>query len=539
MPNSHLLLVAILSALSLGCEGTIANPMSDLPGYDDPGDGPIDIDITAEECADVAPSAGVSELRRLTRDQYLNTVHDMLGAEVPGSVAEQLRDIPDGRSGGFSSTTGTPSTEVLRTYLSVAEDLAPLFVESVSCDIAEAACARDTLSSLTRRAFRRPIDDISPFLDLYTTYKETDDDAVALATAITAVLASPAFIYHAEPIGERVGDAIQLDAFALANRISFFMWNSAPDDALLDAAEAGVLDTPEGIEAEVRRMATDDRIDRQFSSFYGQWMRIEAVRELIRDDPEWSDELRDRLVRETQDFVAHVMRNGDGTLRELLTASYTVGDEMLAEHYGASGPDGDGRIELNPEERAGLLTQAGIMAELGTVFPEVHRGFWVRNNFLCDPPASPPADLVLDPSVNRLETAPCVNCHTYMDPIGHGFDVFDSLGRFRPEPSAHGEVVSPDEALDPSVVGEFEGPRELAERLAGSTDVEDCVSVQWFRYATGRWEAGADACSILDIRERFTASGGDMTALAVAIATSTPFRSRSPQALTEAPEGEE
>lgn len=542
VPNPHLLLVAILSALSFGCEGTIANPFSEPHGYDDPGDGPGgpgDIDVTPEQCADVAPSAGVAPLRRLTRDQYINAVSDMLGAEVPASVADRLHDIPDGRNGGFSSTTGTPSTEVLRTYLSIAEELAPLFVEGVTCDIAETACARETLRTLARRAFRRPVADVSAFVGLYDDYKETDTNAVALETAITAVLASPAFLYHAEPIGERVGDAVQLDAFALANRISFFVWNSAPDDALLDAAEAGVLDTPEGIESEVRRMTADDRVERQFASFYGQWMRVEALRELIREDPEWSDELRDRLVRETEEFVAHVMRHGDGTLRELLTASYTVGDEMLASHYGAPGPDGDGRIELNPEERAGLLTQAGIMAELGTVFPEIHRGFWVRNNFLCDPPASPPADIVLDPSVNRMETAPCVNCHTYMDPIGHGFDVFDSLGRYQPDRSAHGNVISPDEALEPSVVGEFDGPRELAERLAGSTDVEDCVSVQWFRYATGRWEAGEDACSILDIRERFTASGGDMTALAVAIATSTPFRSRSPQALTEAPEGEE
>lgn len=532
------MLVAL--GLGLGCEGQIGNPESNPRGYEDPPDGPGDIEVTPEQCADVAPAAGASPLRRLTRDQYLNAVGDMLGAEVPGSVAERLRDIPDGRNGGFSSSTGAPSTEVLRTYLSTAEHLAPLFVERVSCDIAQDGCARETLESLARRAFRRPVDDITPFLDLYTTYRETDTHAVALETAITAVLASPAFIYHAEPIGERVGDAIELDAFALANRISFFMWNSAPDDALLDAAESGALDTPEGVETQVRRMAADDRVERQLASFYGQWMRIEAVRDLVREDPEWSDELRDRLVRETQDFVAHVMRHGDGTLRELLTASYTVGDEMLAAHYDGSAPDAQGRIELDPEQRAGLLTQGGIMAELGTVFPEVHRGFWVRNNFLCDPPSSPPADIELDPSVNRLETAPCVNCHTYMDPIGHGFDAFDSLGRYRPEAHRGGEVLSPDESLEPSVVGSFESPRELAERLAGSTDVEDCVSIQWFRYATGRWEASADACSILDIRERFTASGGDMTALAVAIATSVPFRSRSPEALTESPvEGEE
>ena len=305
-----------------------------------------------------------------------------------------------------------------------------------------------------------------------------------------------------------------------------------PDDALLDAAEAGRLDTPEGVETEVRRMAADDRVERQLASFYGQWMHLEQVRELIRDDPEWTPGLRDRLLQETHDFVTHVTRHGDGTLRELLTADYTLGDAELAAHYGADAPDADGKIALDPTQRAGLLTQAGIMAELGTVFPEIHRGFWIRTNFLCDPPPPPPADVELDPDVDRLSTSPCVNCHERMDPIGHGFDVFDDLGRHRPERASDiAEVVSPDGALEPSVVGTFDGPRELAERLAGSTDVEDCVSVQWFRYATGRWEDEADACSILSIRESFTASGGDMTALAVAIATSVPFRSRSLAAL--------
>lgn len=529
--NSHLAFAATV-VFSLACQGTIGAPESTPQPPSETG--PADIEVTVEECAEVPPSAGIAPLRRLTRDQYEHAVSDMLGAALPTTVRDRLRDIPDGRNGGFNSTTGTPSTEVLRTYLSVAEELAPLFVDQVECTIAEQACARDTLRNLARRAFRRPTEDVSTFMDLYRTYRDTDSPEVGLETAITAVLASPAFIYHAEPVGEREADALRLDAFALANRLSFFMWNSPPDDALLDAAEAGVLDTPEGLESEVRRLASDDRIDRQFASFYGQWLRIEAVRDLIRDDPEWSPELRDRLVEETNSFVEHVMKHGDGTLRELLTASYTIGDEMLAAHYGGAAPDAEGRIELNPDERAGLLTQAGIMAELGTVFPEIHRGFWVRNNFLCDPPPPPPGDVVLDPTVDRLETSPCVNCHLRMDPIGHGFDVFDDLGRYRPELASEFQptVVSPDDALEPSVVGDFAGPRELAERLAGSTDVEDCVSVQWFRYAMGRWEDSADACSILDIRERFTASGGDMTALAVAIATSTPFRSRSIDALT-------
>ncbi|MEM9073580.1 MAG: DUF1592 domain-containing protein [Myxococcota bacterium] len=536
----------LLSVLLLlwACEGTIGEPESTLPAIEDPDWDPRPELPTAEECASRDVSVGRTALRRLTTAQLKNTFLDVLeiGA-LPASVEAKLLELPDGRDGGFDSTAGAPSTEVQRSYLSIAADLVPVVVADASrfvdCSLAEEACAAELFTALGRRLFRRSVtdDEIAEYTALYRAFLASDGANVATETALTAMLASPHLVYHAEPVWEdrRDGDTLALQPFALANRLSYFLWNSAPDAALLDAAERGDLDTEEGITAEVERMLGDSRTRRQLRNFYRQWLHLEGVEALIRDDEAWSPELRDKLIEEAFAFVEDVMTNGDHTLAELLTASHTIGDEEIAAHYGADAPGPDGRIELNPEHRTGILTHAGILAELGTVFPEIHRGAWIRSNFLCDPPPPPPGELELDPEVRRLETEPCQQCHIRMDPIGFGFAGFDSLGRFdaelasaAPQPT----VNSPDGALDPSLVGTFNSPRELAERLAASPDVEDCVSMQWFRYAFGRWESEDDACAVVAMQEEFTRSGGDLHALAGALARSVAFRMRSTDALS-------
>lgn len=535
---SRLLLTALFVS---ACNGSIADPANLQPGTDPGPWGPGDPPPTLDECLEREASVGVSPLRRLTRAQLRNALIDVLELEsLPAETEAQIVELPDGREGGFDSTAGAPSSEALRGYIAIAETLAPQVVASASCTIEETGCAHELLSNLGRRLYRRSLEpqELNELIGIYDAFVDTDGPNVAAQTAVTALIASPNFVYHAEPVLEdrAEGTTLMLDPHAIANRLSFFLWNSVPDETLLQAAESGALDTEEGIAAEVERMLADEKTKRQVRSFYGQWLHLDGVAELTRDNPAWTPELRDKLVEEAYDFVNHVMREGDHTLAELLTASYTIGDDTIAEHYGAASPDGDGRIELNPAERSGLLTHAGVLAELGTVFPEIHRGAWVRGNFLCDPPPAPPADVELDPEVRRLETQPCAGCHIRMDPIGYGLAAFDDMGRFdaalaasAPQP----EVISPDDTLDPSVVGTFETPRELGERLAGSPDVEDCVSVQWFRYALGRWESEGDACAVVAMQDEFTRSGGDLHALAGALARSVAFRTRSAAALEE------
>jgi hypothetical protein len=316
------------------------------------------------------------------------------------------------------------------------------------------------------------------------------------------------------------------------------LWSSAPDAELLSAAETGVLDTLDGLDAQARRMLDDPRALRTFGSFHEQWLGLTELDRMSRDDPQWSDGLRDSMRAETLRFIEHVLTEGDARFETLLAGRYSFIDSSLAEIYGIPAPaEPFARVELDGDRRVGLLTHASVMTRLGAAFPEVHRGLFVRDRLLCDPPPPPPEDLELTGAAVRLSTEPCKSCHVRMDPIGFAFARYDDLGRYRAEEAGgepidqHGEVISPDGALGDEVTGTFAGPGELASRLSHSPDVEACIARQWFRFATGRVEDTGDACAIFTVAKSFGESGGDLRALLVAIATSPAFGARSVEEL--------
>lgn len=522
-----------------GCQGVIGDEAAPTDA-DEPI---VPITPTPETCEGVI-AVGESPLRRLTRAQFRNTLSEVLGIDsLPTGAEVALAGIPDGQVGGFASTTTAPSAEIARAYLTIAEELAPIVVRDrfssfASCAIDDPACARTFLEALARRLYRRPLatdeDEVALYVDIVDEFR-ADGIEIALSTAVTAMLASPKFLYHAEPMEAelRTGNMVALEPAAFANRLSFFLWQSAPDEALLSAAESGELANPDRVEAEVRRMVDDPRSARGVHGFYEEWLHLAALDDLSRDDAAFTPTLATAMRAEPLEFVDHVMSD-DARLATLLTAAFTVGGDELAAFYGSAAPaGGHGRIELDPTERAGLLTQASFLAETGTIFPEVHRGKWVRTNLLCDSPPPPPPDVPQAGAATRLGTEPCRTCHVRMDPIGFGFADYDDLGRFRPLDAAARaelpatEILSPDGKLDPNLVGAFDGPRELSERLAESPDVTACVSLQWARYATGRREGPADACNRLELAGAFEASGGDLRELMFLIATSPAFASRS------------
>ena len=545
--------ILILGLGLVACDGVIADPFGG-GAEDDPrvgagggagGGGAGPGSVTPELCAGEPARVGTTPVRRLNRSQYAHSVTDILGLDaLPAPVVERLIEIPDGRRGGFESSTEAASSEVLRSYLYAAEALADAAlaesaVPLASCELADSDCARALIERLGRRAFRRPLTtgadgEIERYLALCESIRASQDAGAAAHAIVTALFTSPSFLYLAEPVDESAidGELVPLDPYALASRLSYFLWDSAPDEELLDAAAAGTLADPDGRAAEIDRMLGDPRARRVIHRFHEQWMRLDELAQIDSSDPALTSELRAAMRAETLDFVERTVHEGAGTLKELLTASHTYASPELAEHYGAPPPDADGRVELDPNERAGILTHASLLTGLGVVFPEVHRGLWVRNELLCDSPPPPPPDVPLAESAERLATPACATCHTRMDLIGFGFADYDALGRYRP--GAGGELPAPPEVfeieggrLPEEVRGSFSGPRELADRLAASRWVNDCVSVQWVRFATGREDEGADACGVLDVSEQFAASGGDITVLLEAIASSPQFRSRS------------
>lgn len=489
-----------------------------------------------------APSVGGTPVRRLTQAQYGYSVLDLLGLDaLTSEEAQRLSTIADGAVGRFQGSGGLVDSEVARTYLTLAEALSARAVASGAiarwhCDPSQPDCLRGLVERVGGRAFRRPLTraEVDAYLALHAEIRATDGDPAALESVLTAMLSSPRFLYRLEPIDAREarGEIAPIGEHALAARLSYFLWSSLPDQELLDLATAGRLSEPLVYEAQVRRLLADRRFERTLDQFHTRWLQLDALAAIGPSDPAWSEDLRGSLGNETLAFVSHVLIEGDGRLETLLTASFTFGDARLAEHYGAPPPDASGRIELDPSQRAGVLTHAGLLAQFGQSHPEIFRGLFIRDALLCDRPSPPPANIVLDPSVNRLEVQPCAGCHSQMDPIGFGFADYDSLGRFRPgnrqtAGTTDDANLAPSSATrEPELVGHFEGPRELAERLAASERTSQCMVLQWLRYAHGRSETREDTCQITELRERFVAAGGDIRELLFAIATSEEFRAR-------------
>jgi hypothetical protein len=327
-----------------------------------------------------------------------------------------------------------------------------------------------------------------------------------------------------------------LEPYELASRLSFFFWQSIPDDELLEAAADGSLATPAGIETQARRMVASERAQNTIESFHHQWLELSHLDDLVKDDevyPDWNPELAKKLEHETMVFVQHIFESGRPAT-ELLTANYTFADETLASFYDVDPPtdpgeDGWGRVSL-PTERRGLLTQGSFLSSRAhaTDTSWVLRGLFVRQNLLCQTiPAPPPGvDQAAANDPNRLKDPACKSCHLLMDPIGFGFEGYGAVGEVRTE-TPDGEPVDPQgELVNGSEEIQFDSPVELAEALASGDGLGDCMATQWFRFLSRRFETKDDDCAIEDVQTQFRESGYDLRELLVAYAASDVFRYR-------------
>lgn len=513
-----------------GAGGTSSTP---------PGDKPLDCSKT---------QVAFSPLRRLTREQFDNSIRDLLGIQGQPSLAL----TPDEKLGTFNSNSAAPVTRLsIEQYRDVAEQLAAASVAQNLDTLAgcsgtdqNAACADRFIQSFGRRAFRRPL-----LTDEAARYRGLFDANVArgfaegIRVVLEAMLQSPSFVYHLElsPAPSGAGVA-PLGGFEVAERLSFALWNSVPDAELLDAAGTGKLDNVDGLRAQAERLLVSDRAKDALSSFHLQWLGLEGLLDIDKDPalfPEFTPALQSAMRDEATGFADFVIRRGDGRLQTLLSAPFTVAGTDLLKLYGATAaPAADGTVPLDPTQRAGLLTQAAFLAahSHANQTSPVHRGLAVRKNLLCtslpDPPANvnntPPEP---DPNATtrqRFEQhradPTCAGCHELLDPIGVGFENYDAIGRYRTNENnlpidAHGELVG-------TASGTFTGAVELAQRLSTSAEVRDCLGKQWFRFSLGRSEGAEDACSLASVKEQFAASDFNVKKLLVALVTSDSFRYR-------------
>ena len=514
-------------------------------GSDDSGETGDD---PAASCLD-EPLVGASRMRRLTRNEYDNTVRDLFG--IDDRIA--MRTFPaDEKSGGFASNdVASVSETALDAYFSAAEEIAVQaaggLAERVDCDLATPGCPGELVADLGLHAFRRPLSDEenAEYLSLYQDAHDQWDDEAAGRILVQAMLLSPNFLYHVEAMAEGASEDEEsiVDDYALASRLSYLVWQSKPDAELLSLAESGELADPEVRASQATRMLADQRSESAIEAFQRDWLQAEAIGDLTKDAelfPAWNADLAASIEAEIRDFATAVIIDGDAKLETMLTANWTVADASVAALYGVDdGPEFDSVsavIDLDPQTRAGILTQVAFLTSTAHAAEPswVYRGKFVRENLFCDHlPAPPPGVEVNDPNdPGRLENPSCSSCHLLIDPIGWTFDEYDALGGFRaldPDGQPYdtqGEVVGKD-------VGAFDGPVDLAHRLAESQDVADCYAEQWMKFANRRDVGSDDACVLDVVRESFSDSGHDIRKLIIAIATTEAFRYRRPAALEE------
>lgn len=496
-------------------------------------------------------------IRRLTRTEFTNTVRDLLGYEGAGA------DLPpDPITGGFDNNTeGLGVTvQLAERHLLAAEKIAgwataPERLDAtLGCgpgidaadDAAQDECVRDWLARFGRLALRRPLDEaeIDGFIATYTRGKLTSF-ADGVADALTRLLLSPSFWYRVElgtPVPGEPG-VVRLGGFELASRLSYFLWQSGPDELLLDAAAQGQLETSAQLAAQVDRMLADPRARATVRELLGQLFELEQIAGFNKVDV--PADLGPLMAAETDTFLEHVVWDSQGGLTELLTATYSFVPPALSWIYGL-GPDAYPpgtdmlgteplRVDLNPEQRAGLLTHASQLAI--RAFPAgtrpIIRGKFVRERLLCAvvPPPPPGANNVApppDPTKTTREQyeahasdPKCSGCHETFDDLGFAFEHYDHAGRFRLtefglDIDASGQIASP-------AVGPFEDGVELAHQLADSDVVRRCFVTQVFRFSFGRLEVTDDACVLDRLDQGFAASETDILALLRAIASDESF----------------
>ena len=412
----------------------------------------------------------------------------------------------------------------------------------------ERACAEEILSTLARRAYRRPASaaDLDTLLEFYAQGRAAGDFDAGIEMALRRLLVSPEFLFRIErdPEGAAPNAAYRISDLELASRLSFFLWSSIPDDELLDVAAAGSLREPGVLERQVRRMLADPRAEALVTNFAAQWLYLRNLPAVSPDFivfPDFDETLRRALREETELFFDSIIRE-DRSVLDLLNADYTFLNERLAKHYGISNVYGSHfrRIDLPPgSPRGGLLGQGSILAvtSYATRTSPVVRGKWILENLLGTPPPPQPAnvpalseegsDAVLsmrERMVEHRRNPVCASCHAIMDPIGLSLENFDAIGRYRDRTAGF-------EPLD--VAGSFpdgttfDGSGGLRETLLDRSDqFVHTLASKLLTYSLGRAVEHHDMPAVRAIERDAADDGYRFSSLILGIVRSTPFQMR-------------
>jgi hypothetical protein len=414
----------------------------------------------------------------------------------------------------------------------------------------EEPCAKRILTTLTRRAYRRPVTDadLASPLKFYREGRKDGGHEAGLEMALRAVLVSPEFLFRVEhdPAGLPAA-AYRVSDLQLASRLSFFLWSSIPDDELLDAAGRGKLHDPAVLERQVRRMLADSRSGSLVTNFAGQWLylrNLDSSHPDMRAFAGFDDNLRQAFRQETEMFFESILRE-DRSLLDLLSANYTFLNERLAKHYGIPNVYGSRfrRVTFeNGEMRGGLLRQGSILTvtSYATRTTPVIRGKWILSNILGVPPPPPPGpvpalkerDAVSNAGSMRERMAEhranpaCAGCHSLMDPVGFSLENYDAVGRWRS--ADDGKPIDASGGLPDG--SKFDGVAGLEKALLARPEVfAGTFTEKLLTFGLGRGVETYDAPAVRAVVRGAAARDYKFSAFILGIVNSTPFQMRRSQ----------
>ena len=411
----------------------------------------------------------------------------------------------------------------------------------------EAGCAKRIVSTLARRAYRRPVTeaDLTNLMSFYGAGRREGSFERGIELATRAVLVSPKFVFRVErdPAGVTAGSPYRVSDVDLASRLSFFLWSSIPDDELLDVASRGQLNKPGVLDAQVRRMLADPRAKALVDNFAGQWLHIRNLRNTTPDKndfPDFDDNLRQAFARELELFVGSVI-DEDRSVLDLMTADYTFVNERLAKHYripNVYGPDFR-RVSLKQDARRGLLGKGGVLtltSHADRTSPVV-RGKWILDNLLGTPP--PPAPAIVPPFPEEVPGVPstvrarmeqhrsnpaCAGCHKVMDPLGLALENFDAVGAWRTRESG----IAIDASGELTDGTKIDGVAALRDALVRRPEVlVGTMTEKLMTYALGRTLEYQDMPTVRAIVRSSARENYRFSSLVRGIVSSTPFQMRS------------
>jgi hypothetical protein len=496
-------------------------------------------------------------IRRLTKTEYGNTLHDLFGVEP--SIADGLPDEVSGE--GYLNSL---SAIQLEQYLKIADKVLDRIVTpkgspaiatqkrlfgKPAAGTPPREAAREVARSLARKAYRRPpapaeLDVLVAAFDLGRGNKLSYQQSLCLM--LKAILVSPQFLFITPVESGSSSGIIPLDDYQLASRLSYLLWASMPDDQLMALAENGTLHQPAVLDAQVLRLLKSPRSRALFDGFGAQWLGVGGLKRQVFDPamfPQMTAQLRTAMYDEARLFFESIVRENKSIVR-FVDGDYTYLNGTLAPIYGlekaVTGPEMQ-RVNLSDGNRGGILGMPGVLA--ATSFPNrtsaVKRGVWVLEQVLGEHvPAAPPNVPALDQqdqaAVKNMtlrertelhRTNPvCANCHRVLDPIGFGLENFDAIGRWRDRDS-NGKPI---DAAGELPGGErFSSPKDLKAIIAGRTDALSRNLVEkLLAYALGRRLEGYDEIVVDDLVQEVAGDGYRMQTLIKSVVTSYPFTHR-------------